>query len=224
MSDQPAIVLVHGAWGSPAMWDYVISALPPGHEVIVADLPSCSRPGTSLEDDAAHVEEIAGDRSVVLVGHSYGGAVITEAAARIPGARHLVYVAAAMPDAGESMFDWIIKRSTDQALPMELLDDGTTTITIDIDNSPYDAETLARLLRIGLRPFAISGATTALSAAAWRSLPTTYLVTTDDDVIHPDTQREMAERAGTVVEIEAHHQVQLSHPEDVAALIVGAMH
>ncbi len=105
-----------------------------------------------------------------------------------------------------------------------ILDDGTTTITIDIDNSPYDAETLARLLRIGLRPFAISGATTALSAAAWRSLPTTYLVTTDDDVIHPDTQREMAERAGTVVEIEAHHQVQLSHPDAVAALIVGAMH
>lgn len=224
MSELPAIVLVHGAWGSPAMWDYVVSALPSGHDVIVADLPTCSSPGSSLEDDAAHVEEIAGDRSVVLVGHSYGGAVITEAAARIPRARHLVYIAAAMPDAGESMFEWIIKRPTDQNLPMEFLDDGTTRIAIDVDNSPYDADTLARLIRIGLRPFAISGATAALSAAAWRTLPSTYLVTTDDDVIHPDTQRQMAQRAGTVVEIEAHHQVQLSHPEAVAALIVTTLH
>jgi len=201
------------------MWDDVIGALPRGHDVVVADLPTCSRPGTSLEDDASHVQDIAGDRPVVLVGHSYGGAVITEAGSGLPLARRLVYVAAAVPDVGESMFDWMVKRPTGQEMPMEFLDDGTTTITVDVDNSPYDAEVLARLLEIGLRPFAIAGATTPLSTAAWRTVPSTYLVATDDDVIHPDTQREMAARTGTVVEVESSHQMQLSHPAVVAAVI-----
>ncbi len=105
MTDQPAIVLVHGAWGSPEMWDHVIDALPPGLEILVADLPTCNRPGTTVFNDAQHVRELAGERSVILVGHSYGGAVITEAAAEIPDVAHLVYLAAAMPGVGESMFD-----------------------------------------------------------------------------------------------------------------------
>ena len=110
MAAQPAIVLVHGAWGSPEMWDHVIAALPAGAEVLVADLPTCSRPGATLSDDAAHVQELTGDRPAILVGHSYGGVVISEAGAQLPGVEHLVFVAAAMPDVGESMFDWTSKR------------------------------------------------------------------------------------------------------------------
>lgn len=132
-------------------------------------------------------------------------------------------MAAAVPDVGESMFDWIVKRSTGGEMPMEFLDDGTTTITIDEHDSLYDAETLARMMEIGLRPFAIAGATTPLTPAAWRSLPSSYLVATDDVVIHPDTQREMAELTDTVVEVQASHQMHISHPESVAAVISSVL-
>ena len=179
MRDAPAIVLVHGAWGCPAMWNQVIERLPPGHDVIVADLPTCLRPGTSLADDAAHVQEIAGDGPVVLVGHSYGGAVITEAGASIPGVQHLVYLAAAMPDTGETMFELVSKRDTGVEMALAFLDDGTSTLVIDEDDPPYDAETMARLTEVGLRPFAIAGVMAPLSTAAWTTVPSTYLVATD---------------------------------------------
>ena len=68
MNDVPVVVLVHGAWGSPEMWQYVIEALPPGVEVLVADLPTCNRAGTTLSDDADHVRELVGDRHAILVG------------------------------------------------------------------------------------------------------------------------------------------------------------
>ena len=223
MSGSPAIVLVHGAWGSPAMWDYVVEALPDELEILVADLPTCSTPDASLPDDAAHVRDLAGDRPVILVGHSYGGAVITEAGAAITGARHLVYVAAAMPDVGESMFDWVTKRPTGFEMPMEFFEDGTCLVGFDENDTRYDPETLARMAKIGLRRFAIAGSVTPLTSAAWSSLPSTYVVASSDGVIHPDTQREMAARAGAVTEIDAQHQVHLSHPDAVAAVIAGLL-
>lgn len=219
MAEPPAIVLVHGAWGRPQMWDQVIERLPSGHDVIVADLPTCSRPGTSLADDASHLQEIAGDGPVVLVGHSYGGAVITEAGSRVPGAQHLVYLAAAMPDAGESMFEWVTKRPTGREMPLEFSDDGMSMVIVDENDSPYDPGTTARLMQIGLRSFAIAGVTTPLTNAAWTTLPSTYLVATEDTTIHPDTQRQMAARADTTVEIDTEHQVIISRPDDVAELI-----
>ncbi len=219
MAERPAIVLVHGAWGRPEMWEQVIERLPSGHDVVVADLPTCSRPGTSLADDASHVQQIAGDGPVVLVGHSYGGAVITEAGSHIPGAQHLVYLAAAMPDIGESMFEWVTKRPTGREMPLEFSEDGQSMVIVDHDDSPYDADTLARLLEIGLRPFAIAGVTTPLTTAAWTSIPSTYLIATEDTTIHPDTQRQMAARADTTVEIDTEHQVIISRPDAVAELI-----
>lgn len=223
MTDQPAIVLVHGAWGSPEMWDHVIAALPSGPEILVADLPTTNRAGTTLVDDAAHVRGLVGERPAILVGHSYGGAVITEAGAAIPGARHLVYLAACQPDVGESMFDWVMKRPFPEPTPMEIFDDGTSLLTIDEEQLPYDEVTIARLSAVRLRRFALAGVTTPLTAAAWRTVPSTYLVATQDTMIHPDTQREMAQRAGTVTEIDAEHQVILSDPEAVAGLIAAVL-
>ncbi len=223
MTDQPTLVLVHGAWGSPEMWDYVIEALPTGSEVLVADLPTNQRAGTTLLDDAAHVRELTGDRPAVLVGHSYGGAVITEAGAAMPGVEHLVYVAACMPDVGESMFDWVMKRPFPDPTPMEVFDDGTSLLTMTDEDAPYDEVTLARLRGTRLRRFALAGLTTPLTAAAWSNVPTTYVVASQDTMIHPDTQREMAERAGSVTELDAEHQVILSHPEAVASLLADLL-
>jgi pimeloyl-ACP methyl ester carboxylesterase len=222
MNTQPTIVLVHGAWGSPEMWDHVIEALPAGVEVLVADLPTCSRPGATLSDDAAHVRELTGNRPAILVGHSYGGAVISEAGTQIPGARHMVFVAAAMPDIGESMFDWTSKRPGLE-IPMEFANDGTCTLNIDGLDSPYDELTMARLGRVRMRPFAIAAVMAPLTNAAWSTVPSTYLVATEDTLIHPDTQREMAVRAGNSLELAAEHQVILSHPEQVAKVIAGVL-
>lgn len=222
MTDRPVIVLVHGAWGSPAMWDDVIAALPPGQAVLVADLPTTNRSGTSLADDAAHVRDLTGDRAAVLVGHSYGGSVITEAGSMMPGVEHLVYLAACMPDVGESMVDWVMKRPAAEPVPMEVYDDGTSLLILDEDHLPYDPVTNARLLAIGMRRFAIAGITTPSTAAAWHTVPSSYVVASQDTMIHPDTQREMAVRASTVAELDAEHQVILSHPAAVASLIVEA--
>ena len=219
MGGKPAIVLVHGAWGSPEMWDHVIDALPSGLEVLVADLPTCNRAGTTLADDAAHVVELVGDRDAVLVGHSYGGVVITEAAGALPGARHLVYLAACMPDVGESMLDWTMKRPSAVPAPLEFFEDGTSIIAVDEAAFPYDEVTMARLREVRLRPFAIAGLTTPVTSAAWSSVPSTYLVAGRDTMIDPDTQREMALRAGSMAEVDAEHQVILSDPRIVADLI-----
>jgi pimeloyl-ACP methyl ester carboxylesterase len=222
MTNQPAIVLVHGAWGSPEMWQYVIEALPPGLEVLVADLPTCNRAGTTLSDDAAHVRELAGDRHAILVGHSYGGTVITEAGASLPNLEHLVYLAAPMPDVGESMFDWLTKRPVPD-MPIEFHDDGTSTLNFTDVELPYDEVTVARLLGTRMRRFAIGAVMSPLSSAAWSTVPSTYVVATHDTILHPDTQREMAERAGAVTEIDTEHQVIFSHPEAVAALIASLL-
>jgi pimeloyl-ACP methyl ester carboxylesterase len=218
MTEQPAIVLVHGAWGSPEMWNFVIEALPRGLDIVVADLPTCSRVGATLADDAAHVRELAGARPVIVVGHSYGGAVITEAAAAIPGVQHLLYLAAAMPGVGESMFEWITKRPVPD-MPLEFAADGTSMLNFAGVELPYDELTIARLDSVRLRPFVIGAVMTPLTSAAWTTVPTTYVVAEQDTTIHPDTQREMASRAGSVIELDAEHQVIFSHPEQVAAII-----
>ena len=220
MNDVPVVVLVHGAWGSPEMWQYVIEALPPGVEVLVADLPTCNRAGTTLSDDADHARELVGDRHAILVGHAYGGAVITEAGASLPNLDHLVYLAAPMPDVGESMFQWLTKRPV-PGMPLEFHDDGTSTLNLNDVELPYDEVTIARLLGTRLRSFAIGAVMSPLSSAAWSTVPSTYVVTTRDTVIHPDTQRELAERAGAVSEIDTEHQVIMSHPEAVAEVIAN---
>jgi pimeloyl-ACP methyl ester carboxylesterase len=219
---QPTVVLVHGAWGSPEMWDFVMDELPPETEIAVADLPTNNRAGTTLLDDAAHVRELVGDRPAILVGHSYGGAVITEAAAAIP-AQHLLYLAACMPDVGETMLEWVMKRPFPDPTPMEVFDDGTSVLSLDPENLPYDELTSARLRDVRLRRFALAGVTTPVGAAAWSTTPSTYVVTAQDTMIHPETQREMARRAAAVMEIDADHQVILSHPEYVAAVITSLL-
>ena len=216
------VVLVHGAWGSPGLWSDVVEELRLlGIDPVLADLPTMRSPAGTLDDDAEHVRALAGDGPSVLVGHSYGGAVITEAGHGLGGLRHLVYVASVMPDAGESMFDWSTKRPTD-GLPLELRDDGTAMVAEwGVDDGRYPERAL-RLLRANPpRPIAIAAALAPLTGAAWREAPSTFVLATHDTVVHPDTQRETATRAGRVVEMDCDHLVQGVYPAELAKVIAG---
>lgn len=218
MNDRPRILLVHGAWGSPGLWDLVAPALRGENlEVAVADLPTMQSASSTLADDADHVRSLAGDGSTVLVGHSYGGAVITEAAAGLDIV-HLVYLASVILEAGETFFEWISKRDAGGP-PLDLRDDGTAMVTQWGDPDRYDVEAEALFERNPPRPFAVGGALTPVSAAPWHDVPSTFVLAEDDRVIHPDTQREVAPRASHTITVDGGHLVQGSHPRVVVDLI-----
>lgn len=215
-------MLVHGAWGSPEMWQWVVEELGDlRSSARIADLPTMQRADATLADDAAHVRDLAGDGPVVLCGHSYGATVVTEAGAGLPGLAHVLYLAGPIPDAGEDMFTWGSKRPIPGAAPLDFRDDGTAMVTVWAeDDGSYDAATLDRIRSCPPRPFAVAGAVTPLTGAAWRNVPSTAVVTLRDRTMHPDTQRETAERAGSdVIEIDAAHMVNLSHPAEVGAIL-----
>jgi pimeloyl-ACP methyl ester carboxylesterase len=205
------------------MWRYVTDALGElGPHVVAADLPTMNSADATLADDVSHVRGIAQDGCGVLCGHSYGGAVITEAGATMMGLAHLVYLAAAMPEAGESFFDWAVKRPIPGTVPLEFDDDGTCTpARWAEDDGRYDSATLDRMRMFTLRPFAMSAAVEPLSSAAWQSVPSTYVVSARDSVLHADTQREMAARADRVIEVDSDHMVNLSLPSEIAELLAA---
>jgi pimeloyl-ACP methyl ester carboxylesterase len=205
------------------MWRDVVERLEgAGPRVHIADLPSTNRSDATLADDVAHVRGIAAGDRVVLVGHSYGGAVVTEVAAGRTNVVHLVYVAAFVPDVGESTFDWLTKRPIGGGPDLEFFEDGTSMPRgWGDDNGRYDAEVLARIRATPPRRQAVAPAVTALGAAAWHDVPSTYLVATVDDVLHPESQREMASRAGArTIELESGHLVNFARPEAIAAAIM----
>lgn len=220
------IVFVHGGWGSPSMWDGVVNALDPDLEAVCADLPTMSRADATLADDVAHVRSLMTGPQVIVCAHSYGGAVATEAGAGQPNVSHLVYLAAAMPDVGESMFDWGSKRPIPGTAPLEFRPDGTAMVPSWADDEDvYDRATLDRWAAIPPRPFAVAAAVTPMTAAAWREVPSTYVVASRDTVIHPDTQREAAARGATnVLEWDVGHMVNLALPTEIADLLGNLAH
>lgn len=217
----PAVVLVHGAWGSPGLWSDVTAFLEPaGLDVRLADLPTMSSSAASFADDVAHVRRLAGEGPVVLVGHSYGGSVIGEAAAEVE-VTHLLYVATIVLDVGESFFEWILKRDTGGA-PLDFADDGTAMVT-QWGDPTRDTPDAMRLYEANPpRRFAAAAAGVAVTHAPWRAVPSTFVLATDDKVIHPDTQREVAGRAGRTVELDSTHLVPANRPREVAELILEA--
>ena len=188
-----------------------------------ADLPSVRSPSGTLSSDVEHIRGLIADEPVVLVGHSYGGVAITQAAADRSDVAHLVYVAAGMPDVGESMFDCLMRRPTD-GLPLDFFDDGTSLPQQwGADDGRYPAEVLALFEANPPRPFAVGAAVEPVTAAAWESIPSTYIVATQDRVLHPDTQAEFArQRAGRSVDVESDHMAMLVHPGLIADEIARA--
>lgn len=222
MTDKPTIVLVHGFWGGAAHWSGVIVEL---RRRGYADLRAVENPLTSLADDAERTRKMIAQvpGPVLLVGHSYGGAVITEAGS-LPNVVGLVYVAAFAPDAGESP-----GQITEQHPPAAfdaIAPDSDGYLWIDQgrfrESFAQDVDEDAALV-MAVTQKAPLGSTfgDAVTDPAWRHKPSWYQVSTQDRMIHPDNERRMAERLGAraVVELDASHASLASRPNEIADLI-----
>lgn len=216
-----SIVLVHGGFVDASGWQGVYNELTKdGYHVSVVQNPT-----TSLADDVAATKRAidALDGPVVLVGHSYGGVVITEAGNN-PKVAGLVYIAAFAPDKGESVSSLIANPPPGAPVPPILppqdgflfLDRTKFAAAFAADLNPQAASFMAD----SQVPWGVAALTGAVTRAAWRSKPSYYLVAMQDHMIPVVAQRSMAERAGaTVVEVPGSHAIYVSKPEDVAALI-----
>jgi pimeloyl-ACP methyl ester carboxylesterase len=218
------IVLVHGGFVDGAGWEGVYNVLKKdGYNVSIVQNPTIS-----LTDDVAvtrrTIAQAAGP--VVLVGHSYGGAVITEAGTD-PKVAGLVYVTAFAPDKGESVGS-LIKDPPPGAPVPPILPPQDGFLFLDRakfrDSFAADVgEAKASFMADSQVPWGLEALGGAISEPAWRSKPTWYLVATEDKMIPPPAQRQMAARANaTVTEAAGSHAIYVSKPDVVAALIVKA--
>ncbi|MCA0418349.1 MAG: alpha/beta hydrolase [Proteobacteria bacterium] len=225
MPDKPAIVLVHGFWGGAAHWSKVILELSRrGH----TDLHAVENPLTSLADDAERtrkmVRQIAGP--VVLVGHSYGGKVITEMG-DLPNVKALVFIAAFAPDAGESA-GGISQAKPPQAFPNIAPDsDGYLWIKPDKFRESFCQDLGAdEAMVMAVTQKAPLGSTfgDAVTAPAWKKKPNWYQISTADRMIAPENQKMMAERMRPqrTLRLDASHASLASHPAEVSTLIEEA--
>jgi pimeloyl-ACP methyl ester carboxylesterase len=225
MSDT-TIVLVHGGFVDGSGWQGVYRILrDAGHQVSVVQNPT-----TSLADDVAVTRRVLdqhGDSQVILVGHSYGGAVISEAGNH-PNVDALVYICAFAPDAGESVNTLIANPAPGAPVPPILapvdgflfLDKARFAASFAGDVDPDTAAFMAD----SQVPWGVEALGGENSRPAWRDKPSWYLVTTEDRMIPPDAQRFMAGRAGsTVSDVTASHSVYVSNPASVARVITSAI-
>jgi pimeloyl-ACP methyl ester carboxylesterase len=219
------VVLVHGGWHGSWCWAQVVPLLDRrGISVRTIDLPSIDADPddrSTLSGDAAAVAALLDDLQApaLLCGHSYGGMVITQAAASRQDVARLVYLCAFMPDTGESLLSiigerapWIVVLEDGRWLPD--LDQAAATFYADCDAATQRAS-IARL-----RPMPTAPVEEPVSAAPWRDIPSTYVVCTQDMAIPVEWQRELfAPRADDVVELEASHSPFFSRPSAVADLL-----
>ena len=224
MSTLRNVVLVHGGFVDGSGWQGVYESLSrDGFRVSVVQNPTLS-----LEGDAQATRQIidAQDGPVVLVGHSYGGAVITEAGTH-PNVAALVYVCAFAPDKGESVGSLIAGFPADGPQPPILPPrDGFLFLDRDKFHASFAADLpadQAAFMADAQVPWNVAAPAGAITEASWRTKPSWYLVTTEDRMIPPSAQRTMAGRIGaTQSEVTASHSVYVSQPEPVATLIAQA--
>src|SRR3954451_23466430 len=218
------VVLVHGGFVDGSGWQGVYDILrKDSYDVSVVQNPTLS-----LEGDVAATKRIidAQGEPVILVGHSYGGAVITGAGTD-PNVAALVYIAGFVPDEGESVETLIADPPPDAPVPPILPpQDGFLALDREkfSDSFAADVDTEeAEFMADSQVPWGVDALSGPISEPAWRNKPSWYLITTEDRMIPPPAQRAMSERAGsTVVEAEASHSVYVSQPEAVAELIEEA--
>ncbi|MBV9358418.1 MAG: alpha/beta hydrolase [Chloroflexi bacterium] len=236
MSEQtPTIVLVHGAWADASSWDPVAQRLQrEGHTVVAP-----ANPLRGLTSDSAYIASVltALPGPIVLVGHSYGGAVITSAATGNTNVRALVYIAAFIPDAGETLIELlkfpgslIVVPPSDNATVTARPFPGGVDFYVKADSfrqifaADLPAEKTA-LMEAAQRPLAAAAFAEAAGPPAWKSIPTWALVATQDNTIGTANTRFMANRAAPshTVEIAASHVAMLSQPQAVVDLIGEAI-
>jgi pimeloyl-ACP methyl ester carboxylesterase len=218
------VVLVHGGFVDGSGWEAVYSALKrDGYTVSIVQNPT-----TSLADDVAVTKRAiaAQNGPVILVGHSYGGAVITEAG-NDPKVAGLVYIAAFAPDKGESVSTLIKDPPPGAPVPPILPpQDGFLFLDKAKFAASFAADVKAEaaaFMADSQVPWGLEALAGTISEAAWRTKPSWYLVATDDRMIPPAAQRSMSSRAGsTVVEVKGSHAVYVSQPRAVAGLIEKA--
>ncbi|OOV18025.1 alpha/beta hydrolase [Streptomyces avermitilis] len=228
---KPTIVLVHGAFADASSWNGVVERLERRGYTVIAP----ANPLRGLDSDSAYIASVLDSIKgpIVLAGHSYGGAVISTAAAGNPRVKSLVYVSALMPDVGESGMSLAAR------FPSEL---GTATKSV-----PYRAggvsgtdlylkpdrlhqvfaadlpESTTRLMAVTQRPVATTAFSEQAKVAAWKHIPSWFLVAKQDKAINPDQERFEAKRAGShTVEINSSHVAMIAHPEAVSDLVLQA--
>lgn len=221
MSDKPALVLVHGAWHGSWCWDPVRELLvEAGFPVHTVDLPSSAAAGPrcDLHDDARVIRErlAAIDGPVVVVGHSYGGAAVSEGAEGLRNVQRLVYLAAWQLDAGESVLGFR------NGNPPPWWDMGAETTTVrnpggafyhDVDQQLAN-QAIERLVPISTAAF-----TGTLTAAAWRAVPSTYILCEHDRALPVELQTVLARRANSVRSLPSGHSPFLSMPGECSTLL-----
>ena len=237
-SNKPTIVLVHGAWADASSWNAVIAPLQAEGFTVLAP-PNELR---GLASDAAYIGSFLAQRTtgpVVLVGHSYGGAVITNAALLGGDVQALVYVDAFIPDEGDTVVSLLEGSGSALAVadPTTVLDiagypgapEGAADAFLKPDTVhtafAQDLPEADRWLIVATqRPASLVANVTPSGAPAWKSIPSWAVLGTDDLVIPIGTQRSMAERAGaTITEVDGSHVSMVSHPDVTLAAIRAAV-
>ena len=225
MSTRLNIVLVHGAWADGSCWDGVIERLQAdGYHVTAPQFPL-----TSLADDLARLRHVLGlqDGPAIVAGHSYGGQIITALGASPPHTAGLVYIAAFALDEGESLGAQLSHGPTPPALAHLVTDSRGFGWIPEEDYVKHFAADVApvqaKVMHATQQPLAGSTFTDVMGVPAWKTLPSWYLVATQDQAIPPDAERQFAARMGaTTIEVPSSHVAMVSHPDEVTQLIESA--
>jgi pimeloyl-ACP methyl ester carboxylesterase len=221
---RPNIVLVHGAWADGSSWSGVIQRLQEdGYNVIAPQFPL-----TSLADNLARLREVLVVQTgpTLVVGHSYGGQIITALGTDAPNVVGLVYIAAFALDQGESIGALLSGPPTPALAHLRIDAQGFAWIPQDdfVNHFAADVKPVqANVMYAVQQPLHVSALGDVMGTPAWRSLPSWYLVATNDEAIPPDAERFFAQRMGaTTVEIKSSHVAMVSHPDAVTDLIEKA--
>jgi pimeloyl-ACP methyl ester carboxylesterase len=225
VSARPNIVLVHGAWADGSSWSAVIERLQAsGYHVTAPQFPM-----TALADDVARLRQVLDfqDGPTIVVGHSYGGQIMTALGTDAPNVVGLVYIAAFGIDEGESLGALLSQGPVTPALAHLFTDkQGFGWLSEDdfVNHFAADVDPVkAKVMYSVQQALAGSAFGDVMGVPAWKSLPSWYLVATEDQAIPPDAERLFASRMGaTMVEVPSSHVAMVSHPDEVTQLIEAA--
>jgi pimeloyl-ACP methyl ester carboxylesterase len=227
---KPTIVLVHGGWADASSWNPVAARLQHDGYTVIAP----PNPLRGVKPDSEYLKSVLSSVSgpIVLVSHSYGGFLTTDAATGDPNVKALVYIAAFAPQEGESLGEVEARNPGSEV-------GGANLILrpypggVDVYINPVDFHRVfcadlpasqAALMAAGQRPIAAAALAEPSSTPAWKTIPTWYMVASQDHAIPPATERFMAKRAHAVtVEVKSSHVAMLSHPEATTKLVLSAV-
>src|SRR5229473_7314149 len=231
---KPTIVLIHGAFADASGWSGVITRLQDRGYTVLAP----ANPLRGVANDSAYIASVLASISgpIVLVGHSYGGEVITNAATGNPNVKALVYIAAFAPDLGESAGGILAQFPGSMLTPPNLIlrpfpqPDGTTGTDAYINPAVFQqafcadcADATAAVMAATQRPGALATLSEPSGVPAWKTIPSWYLVASQDHAIPPAAERFMATRMhARTVQINSSHAAMVSHPGPVTDLILSA--